>query len=413
MIEWSEQHLMIRDAVRKFVDAEIVPNLEELEHGDMPPYDILRKLYQTFGMDEIARLRFEKQIALEKKIAAGEAPPEKKKRAKEKSGRGDAAAMQLIPIIELCRYCPGMVTALGVSTGLTAAAVMSKGTIEQKERWGKDLLTLDKIGAWAITEPGSGSDAFGSMKSTARLQEDGSYLLNGNKTFITNGPYADTIVFICKLDEEGVDPKDRKVMNFVLDSGMPGLEQSKPMRKMGLHSSPTGELFLQDVVAGPERLLGGKPVSRSKSGAKDTFSTERYGVAAMSLGIIERCQELSLDYAKQRVQFGKPIGEFQLIQEKLARMEVARVNVQNLVFRIIEGAEQGRAPTLAEASAMKLYSARAASEVAQEAVQIFGGNGYMSEYKVEQLARDARVLQIYAGTDEIQISAIARDLLSR
>jgi alkylation response protein AidB-like acyl-CoA dehydrogenase len=413
MIEWSEQHLMIRDAVRRFVDAEIVPNLEELEHGDMPPYDILRKLYSSFGMDEVATSRFEKQIAIEKQIAAGEAPAEKKKRARDTGGRGDAAAMQLIPIIELCRYCPGMVTALGVSTGLTGAAIMSKGTVEQKERWGLDVLTLKKIGAWAITEPGSGSDAFGSMRATARLQDDGGYLLNGNKTFITNGPYADTIVFICKLDEEGVDPRDRKVMNFVLDRGMEGLEQSKPMRKMGLHSSPTGELFLQDVVAGADRLLGGKAVSRSKSGAKDTFSIERAGVAAMALGIIDRCQELSIDYARERVQFGKPIGEFQLIQDKLARMEVARLNVQNLVFRVIEGAELGRGVTLAEASAMKLYSARAAVKVAQEAVQIFGGNGYMSEYRVEQLARDARVLQIYAGTDEIQICAIARDLLTR
>lgn len=413
MIEWSEQHLMIRDAVRRFVEAEIVPNLEELEHGDMPPYDILRKLFSSFGMDEMARTRFEKQIALEKKIAAGEEPKDKKKPAKETGGRGDAVAMTLVPIIEICRYCPGMVTAMGVSTGLTAAAVMSKGTIEQKERFGLDLLTMDKIGAWAITEPGSGSDAFGSMKSTARDNGDGTYTLNGSKTFITNGPYADTIVFICKLDEAGVDPKDRKIMNFVLESGMEGLTQTKPMRKMGLHSSPTGELFLTDVVASKDLLLGGKPVARSGSGAKDTFSMERAGVAAMALGMIERCLELSLKYAKERVQFGRPIGEFQLIQDKLARMEVARMNVQNMVFRTIEGAELGRGITFAEASAMKLYSARAAVEVAMEAVQIYGGNGYMSEYQVEQLARDSKVLQIYAGTDEIQISAIARDLLSR
>jgi hypothetical protein len=133
----------------------------------------------------------------------------------------------------------------------------------------------------------------------------------------------------------------------------------------------------------------------------------------MSLGIIERCLELSVKYAKERVQFGRPIGEFQLIQEKLARMEVARLNIQNLVFRAIESAEEGRGLSFAEASAMKLYSARAATEVALEAVQIYGGNGYMSEYQVEQLARDAKVLQIYAGTDEIQISAIARDLLSQ
>jgi alkylation response protein AidB-like acyl-CoA dehydrogenase len=306
-----------------------------------------------------------------------------------------------------------MVTAMGVSVGLTGAAIMSKGTLEQKKRWGRDILTLKKVGSWAITEPGSGSDAFGSMRSTARRDGDG-YVLNGNKTFITNGPYADTIVFICKLEEEGVDPKDRKVLTFVLDSGMEGLEQSKPMRKMGMHSSPTGELFLQDVKVGPDRLLGGsEEKSKGREGAKDTFSTERSGVAAMALGIIERCLELSLKYAKERVQFGRPIGEFQLIQDKLARMEVARLNVQNLVFRVIEGAEVGRGLTFAEASAMKLYSARAAMEVALEAVQIYGGNGYMSEYQVEQLARDAKVLQIYAGTDEIQISAIARDLLSQ
>jgi alkylation response protein AidB-like acyl-CoA dehydrogenase len=412
MIEWSEQHLMIRDTVRKFVEAEIVPNLEELEHGDMPPYEILRKLFATFGMDEMARARFDKQIAREEAAAKGEGAPPAREKGSE-GGRGDAAAMSLIPIIELSRFCPGMVTAMGVSMGLTGSALMSKGTLEQKKRWGCEILTLEKVGAWAITEPGSGSDAFGSMKATARRTDDGGYVLNGNKTFITNGPYADTIVFICKLDESGVDPKDRKVLTFVLDSGMEGLTQSKPMRKMGLHSSPTGELFLQDVKVGVDRLLGGsEQKSKGREGAKDTFSQERSGVAAMAYGIVDRCLELSLAYAKERVQFGRPIGEFQLIQEKLARMVVARMNIENMIFRTIEAAELGRGLSFAEASAMKLYSARAATEVALEAVQIFGGNGYMSEYQVEQLARDAKVLQIYAGTDEIQISAIARDLLA-
>jgi alkylation response protein AidB-like acyl-CoA dehydrogenase len=402
MIEWSEQHLMIRDTVRKFVEAEIAPHVEELEHGDMPPYDILRKMISTFGMDEMARTRFKKMIAQEKEGGTREAKSE---------GRGDGAAMSLIPIIELCRYCPGMVTAMGVSMGLTGAAIMSKGTLRQKERWGLDLLTLDKIGAWAITEPSSGSDAFGGMKSTARRSEGG-YLLNGSKTFITNGPYADTIVFICKLEEEGVEPKERKVLTFVLDKGMKGLTQSAPMRKMGMHSSPTGELFLQDVFAEPDRLLGETEKSRARSGAKDSFQMERSGVAAMALGIVERCLELSISYAKERIQFGRPIGEFQLIQDKIARMEVARMNLQNLVFRTIEISSTGGHLSLAEASAMKLYAARAAVEVAMEAVQVYGGNGYMSEYPLEQLARDAKVLQIYAGTDEIQISAIARELLS-
>jgi alkylation response protein AidB-like acyl-CoA dehydrogenase len=412
MIEWSEQHLMIRDTVRRFVEEEIAPNLEELEHGDTPPYDVLRKLYSTFGMGEMARARFDRQIEREKQGK----PAREKKDADGGTGRGDQAAMAMIPIIELCRYCPGMVTALGVSTGLTAAAIMSKGTIEQKERWARDLLTLDKIGAWAITEPGSGSDAFGGMKASARREGD-EFVLNGSKTFITNGPYADTIVFICKLEDEKVDPRDRTILNFVIDKGTAGLEQTKPLRKMGLHSSPTGELFLNDVRVGMDHLLGGEKALEGKSGsgregAKDTFSMERAGVAAMALGIVERCLELSVKYAQERVQWDKPIGEYQLIQDKLARMEVARMNLQNLVWRTIELASQGKGMSFAEASAMKLYAARAAIEVALEAVQVHGGNGYMAEYHVEQLARDAKVLQIYAGTDEIQIRAIARELLN-
>ncbi|MGI8632236.1 MAG: acyl-CoA dehydrogenase family protein, partial [Solirubrobacterales bacterium] len=308
---------------------------------------------------------------------------------------------------------PGLITAMGVSVGLTAAAIMSKGTLTQKKRWARHLLTLEKVGAWAITEPGSGSDAFGSMQSTARRDGE-EYLLNGSKTFITNGPYADTTVLICKLDE-GNPPAERKILSFVLDKGMPGFEQSKPLRKMGMHSSPTGELFLDDVRVGRDRLIGETEdlPSGGRAGAKDTFSMERSGVAAMALGIIDRCLELCVQYAKDRVQFGQPIGEFQLIQDKLARMEVARLNVENLVFRTIEMSAAGHSMTLAEASAMKLYSARAATEVAMEAVQLFGGNGYMSEFRVEQLARDAKVLQIYAGTDEIQITHIAKDLLRR
>jgi len=412
MYRWSDEQLMLRDAVRRFVETEIKPNLEELEHGDTPPYDTLRKLFSAFGMDQMARDRFDRQIAFEREVeeavARGETAPERPKR----EGGGDAS-LTLIPIVELCRYCPGMVTAMGVSMGLTSAAINSRGTLAQKERWVGDLVTLEKIGAWAITEPGSGSDAFGSMRSTARRDGD-EYVLNGSKTFITNGPYADTIVFICKLDE-GNPPEDRKILSFVLDSGMPGLEQSKPLRKMGMHSSPTGELFLTDVRVGRDRLIGETEdvPAGGREGAKDTFQIERSGVAAMSLGIIEQCLELSVDYAKNRVQFGHPIGDFQLVQLKLAKMEVARLNVQNLVFRTIEMGAAGESLTLAEASAMKLYSAQAAMEVALEAVQVFGGNGYMAEFRVEQLARDAKVLQIYAGTDEQQVIAIAKDLLRR
>lgn len=407
MVEWSEQHLMIRDMVRRFVEAEIVPIHQELEHGDRPPYEVMRKLAASFGLAEAARQRYESQ---KKRALSGEAPS--KAKAEGEGGGSDAVAMQMIPIIELSRYCPGMVTAMGVSMGLTANAILNKGTWEQKDKWALPLLTLEKIGAWAITEPGSGSDAFGSMKATARRDGD-DYVLSGQKTFITNGPYADTIVFICKLDEPGVDPKDRRVISFVLDSGMPGLEQSKPLRKMGMHSSPTGELFLDGVRCGTDRLLGGsEQASGGREGAKSTFGMERSGVVAMAYGMVERCLELCTEYAKTRVQFGKPIGEFQLIQLKLAKMQVAMMNIRNLMFRQIDMAGQGVAMSFAEASACKLYAAQATMECALEAVQLFGGNGYMSEFQVEQICRDAKVLQIYGGTDEIQVSQIARSLLA-
>ncbi len=404
MYEWSEEHRMIRDAVRDFVEKEVRPQREELEFGDTPPYDVIRKLYKTFGMDEMARSSFAKRVAKEKNEVEA---------AAEEAATGESArnpGFMLMPIIELCRCSPGLVTAMGVSTGLAAGTIMSRGTVEQKERWALDLLTFEKVGAWAITESDSGSDAFGRMSATAKRDGD-EYLLNGSKTFITNGPYADTTVFICKLDE-GNPPAERKILSFVLDRGMPGFEQTGPMRKMGMHSSPTGMLFLTDVRVGRDRLLGGTEDRPYREGAKEAFSIERTGVAAMSLGLIERCLELSLEYAKTCIRFGKPIGEHQLIQEKLARMEMHRLNVENMVFRTIEKAAAGAAMTLAEASVMKLYSARAAMEVALEAVQLHGGNGYMAEYEVEQLARDAKVLQIYAGTDEIQISQIARNLLA-
>ncbi|GAA0965684.1 acyl-CoA dehydrogenase family protein [Actinocorallia libanotica] len=401
MIEWSEEEIMIRDAVRDWITKEVRPHLDELDSGELSPYGIIRNLYKTFGMADMAAAQFDKNIAREK---AGEAPPPKKE------GKGDSsAAMSMLPIIELCKVAPGLVTAMGVSLGLAAGTIMKRGTTEQKERWGRDLLTFDKVGAWAITEPDSGSDAFGGMKATAKPDGDG-WILNGNKTFITNGPQADTIVFYAKLDD-GRPVREREILCFVLDSGMPGLGQSKPLRKMGCHSSPTGELFLQDVRVGPDRLLSGG--GSGKESAKQNFTAERSGVAAMALGVIEECLRLSVDYAKSRMAWGKPIADYQLIQLKLAKMEVARLNVQNLVFRYVEMQKTGRSMTLAEASAMKLYSAQAAAEVSMEAVQLFGGNGYMSEFRVEQLARDAKVFQIYAGTDELQITHIARDLLNR
>ncbi|MGA7833894.1 MAG: acyl-CoA dehydrogenase family protein [Acidimicrobiales bacterium] len=401
MYEWSKEHEAIIAVMRRFVDEEVRPQLDDLEHNGRAPYEVLRTMFETFGLKDAARERFER--LLERKIAGDDGPEEP---------RAHDPAFTIIPTIELCRVSPGLVTTLGVSTGLAAGTINRLGTPDQMRRWALDLMTLDKVGAWAITEPDSGSDALGGMRTSATRDGD-EYVLNGQKTWITNGPYADTIVLYAKLDDgSGRELRERPVLTFVLDAGIEGLERSAPMRKMGQHASPTGDIFLRDVRVGLDRLLGESEEVRGggRQSARDNFVAERAGVAAMSLGIIDECLRLSIDYAKNRVLWQTPIAQFQLIQLKLAEMEVARINVQNLVFGHIERSLAGATPTFAEASAMKLYSAQAACRVADEAIQIMGGNGYIAEYRVEQLSRDARVLRIYAGTDEMQVVAIAKDL---
>ena len=414
MFKWNDTHVMVQDMLKSFCAEHLVPNLDALDTEQMLPYPIMRTMFDSFGMGEMSLAQFRSRLAKDKAALSGATAEESKGGGGGMLGlsRGDAEAMRAIPNIELSRYCPGLVSALGVSVGLTAEAINKRGTIEQRERWVPDLLTLKTIGAWAITEPSSGSDAFGSMRCSAK-QDGDSFVLNGQKTFITNGPHADTIVFICKLDN-GEDLRNRPILTFVLDGDTPGLVRGKAFRKMGMHSSPTGELFLEDVRVGMDRLLGGSieaATSGGRAGAKETFGSERIGVVAMALGMIEQCLGVSVEYARTRRQFGRRIGDFQLIQLKLAKMEVARMNTENILFRAFGEANDGTKPSFARASAAKLYCAQATMDVCLEAVQLHGGYGYMAEYHVEQLARDAKVLQIYGGTDEIQTSQVARSLL--
>ncbi|MFC9876817.1 acyl-CoA dehydrogenase family protein [Nocardia salmonicida] len=405
MYQWSDEDLMFRDAVRGFIAKEVTPHVDQLESGALPPFDIIRKLYATFGLDEMARDGLAKALAREEAGTTGS--------GKSGGGFSGAGSMGVVLNSELAGVSLGLVASMGVSLGLTVGTIRSRGTLAQKKRWLPELVTMAKVGAWAITEPDSGSDAFGGMKSYVRRDGE-DYILNGRKTFITNGPYADVTVVYAKLDEEdGVDRRDRKVLPFVLDKGMPGFVQSPPFKKMGMNSSPTGELFFENVRITPDRLLGeteNPAKGDGKDSAKESFAAERIGIASLALGIINECHRLCVDYAKSRTLWGKEIAQFQLIQLKLAEMEIARINVQNMVFNAIERTAAGDKVTLAEASAMKLYSSRAATEVAMEAVQLFGGNGYMAEYKVEQLARDAKSLMIYAGSNEIQVTHIAKGL---
>ncbi|WP_280363430.1 acyl-CoA dehydrogenase family protein [Nocardia wallacei] len=414
MFEWSETDVLIRDAVRGFIAKEVRPHLDALESGEMLPYPVIRKLFGEFGIDAMGAEAVGKMLA-KQRAKAEEAEPGVKRGGSGGGPFGGQESLMAVLIGELSGVCMGLVSALGVSIGLGATTIMSRGTLAQQERWLEDIVTMKKVAAWAITEPDSGSDAFGGMKTY--VKRDGEdYILNGQKTFITNGPYADTVIVYAKLEEgdAGVDKRDRKVLTFVLDKGMEGFTQGKPFRKMGLHASPTGELFFDNVRLGRDRLLGETEEHKGGDGresARSSFTAERIGVGFMALGIINECHRLCVDYAKNRKLWGQEIGRFQLVQLKLAKMEVARINVQNMVFHSIERARAGKPPTLAEASAIKLYCSEAATEVAMEAVQLFGGNGYMTEYRVEQLARDAKSLMIYAGSNEIQVTHIAKGLL--
>ena len=411
MLEWSDVDIAVRDAVRDFVDKEIRPHLDDLESGDMTPYPIIRKLFSTFGIDAMAKEALERRLARLRDGDESRSAPS----GGMFGGGGDQAGMGFVVVSELCRASMGVVTGMGVSLGLTVPTIQSRGTLAQQERWLPELVTYEKIGAWAITEPDSGSDAFGGMKSYV-VRDGDDYILNGQKTFITNGPDADVTVVYAKLDEgDGADKRARKVLTFVLDRGMDGFVQGKPFRKMGIHSSRTGELFFDHVRLGCDRLLGETEDNSAGDGrdsARSNFSAERIGVVAMALGVIEECLRLCVDYARSRTLWGREIGQFQLIQLKIATMEVARINVRNMLFRVIEAAQQGAPISLAEASAMKWYSSQAATDVAMDAVQLFGGNGYMTEYRVEQLARDAKSLMIYAGSNEVQITHVAKGLLS-
>lgn len=423
MIEWSDTDLMVRDAVRQFVDKEIRPHLDELESGAMSPYPIARKLFSQFGLDAMAAESVKKMLDSERaKLDGRPAAEEPDEKPDDAGGFGGGAQGSMIAVLvsEIARVSIGLLSTASVSLGLGAATIMSRGTLAQKERWLPELMTLEKIAAWAITEPDSGSDAFGGMKTYVK-RDGADYILNGQKTFITNGPYADVLVVYAKLDEgdgspdKKVDKRNRPVLVFVLDAGMPGLTQGKPFKKMGMMSSPTGELFFDNVRLSPDRLLGESEQHTDGDGrdsARANFAAERIGIAMMALGIIDECHRLCIDYAKSRTLWGKNIGQFQLIQLKLAKMEIARMNVQNMVFHTIERQQSGKPLTLAEASAIKLYSSEAATEVAMEAVQLFGGNGYMAEYRVEQLARDAKSLMIYAGSNEVQVTHIAKGLLA-
>ena len=251
------------------------------------------------------------------------------------------------------------------------------------------------------------------MQTTARPDPatPGGWLLRGSKTFITNGPGADLFVVYARLDR-GEARQEQTVASFVVERGMPGLSVGPPIKKMGMRDSPTSEIFFDDVPLSADHLLGGERGQGGRQATKENLAAERSAVPAMAWGIIERCYEQSLRYARERVQFGRPIGEFQAVQLKLADMFMKLINVENIVFRTA-WMQQKKVSNPALINASKAYAAQMAVDVAMTAIQIHGGYGYMEELGLEKLARDAKLLERGAGTTDINLLAAARAELAR
>jgi alkylation response protein AidB-like acyl-CoA dehydrogenase len=402
MFALDEQTQMVAGVIRQWCQSNLTPKLPALEAGAEMPFDLMKKMAKAFGFDAMLGAAVRKRL---ERLRAGDAgDPERMMSEATKN-----PMMMHVVIKELSRVSPGFAMGFGVSMGLVGGAIVAKGTPEQIERWGLPLATLQQIGSWCLTEPGAGSDAFGSMRTVAVPDGDG-YVLKGSKTFITNGPGADVFLVYARIDRG--EPEGARGMGaFIVERNLPGVTVGPPFKKMGMRDSPTSEVFFDDVRLGIEHLLGGKEKGRGgRTDTKDSLGSERSGVPSMAWGIIERCYDASVAYVRERRQFGRPIGEFQAVQLKIADLFLKLRTVENVVFRLAWMQQHGKRD-LPFVNASKAMSAQLAVDAAMTAIQIHGGYGYMEELGLEKLARDAKLLELGAGTTDINLLAAARELI--
>ena len=387
----TDTERLLRDTFRGWFTTELAPQGPAMEDGTVTPYALMRTMHRALGLD-----------AMLARTGGADREPS--------AGAGlDANVARYARttfVVEMARVSPSFALSWGASTGLFGANVLGKGTPEQIERFAMPVLRSERVGAWGLTEPGAGSDALSGMRTVARRDGD-HYVLNGSKTFITNAPYAD--VFLIYARVAGGD-LDGTIQPFLVERGDAGIATGPPMKKMGMRGSPTGEIFLDDVRIPADRVLGGGVKQRDH--VKSSLAVERGGLSVLSYGIAERCFEIARDYARTRQQFGQPIANYQLVQQRLARMYVAVSNCRRIVYADYLAGRTLK-ESLADVCAGKLYCAEMGTFVAFEAIHILAGNGYMEEYLVERLARDAKLIELGGGTTEMQILTIAREILQQ
>lgn len=374
--ELNDRQKAVRELARKFTDKEIVPVARENDEKEIFPSELLNKM---------APLGF-----------LGITVP------KEYGGAGLDYTSQAIILEEVGRGCSSLRTILSVQTSLVEYAILKWGTDEQKKKYLPKLSSGEFLGAFAITEPEAGSNVAG-IKTHAAKKEDG-WVLNGQKTWISTGGKASVLVIFAKTDPS--DPKS--ITAFLLERDTPGFTTNTITGKLGMKSANTAELFFKDCAL-PENALLGAPGEGFKI-ALNCLDNGRFGVAAGCVGIIHGCIEACTAYAKERIQFGKPIAAFQLIQEMMAKMVIDRDASRLLVFRAASLKDKGLNNTL-ESSMAKLFASEAAVRAATDAVQIFGAYGYYNRHPVERYLRDAKVTTIYEGTSQIQKLVIGKHIL--
>jgi short-chain 2-methylacyl-CoA dehydrogenase len=370
----SPEHELVRKTVREFADERVAPVAEELDREHRFPYQLVSELAELGLM--------------------GMPIPE------EYGGGGTDTLAYAIAVEELTRIDSSVAITVAAHTSLGTMPIFLYGTEEQKQEWLPQLASGEKLGAFGLTEPGAGSDA-GATRTRAELR-DGEWVINGSKIFITNaGTDISGVVTITALTGEG------EVSNIIVPNGTPGYEISPQMQKLGWRASDTRELSFKDAAVPEENLLG--PRGAGFKQFLEILDGGRISVAAMGVGLAQGAYDLAFRYAQEREQFGKPIASFQAVQFQLADMAVEIEAGRNLVYKAAWLKDQGR-PFAKEAAMAKLYTGELSHRVANAALQIHGGYGFMDESAISRLYRDQKILEIGEGTNEVQRMVIARHL---
>lgn len=320
----------------------------------------------------------------------------------EEYGGGGSLEGLMVVMEEMSRVSPAFALSTMSSFQLYGYNVARLGNADQKESFLKPVINDKKIGCWGLTEPDIGSDAV-HIKTTAK-KDGNDYILNGSKTFITNAPIADLFIIIANSGGEGIEAGSA----FILEKGMPGLSVSKPFKKHGHRASPTGQVFLDHVRVPKENRLGEE--GKGFFDMKHSLEIERLLVGPMVAGMLETLIEKSVSYAYSRQQFGQPILFYQLVQEKIARMRMHLEMIRAATEKGVMLLNAGQKITDL-ATALKLYAGKAGVEMGSEAMQIHGGNGYTHEYRVEMFMRDAKLLEIGGGTNEMMLQILAKNTI--